>query len=262
MPMDRRKFVTLAAGSIATSTLIRVPSALAAAPKPLSAIRFIAFDAFPVFNPGPVFALADGMFPGVGLSNQWRTRQFEYTWLRVTAQQYADFWQVTDDALTFAANELKLKILPAQRVELMDAYLKLQAWPDVLPALASLKKSGLRFSFLSNMTPKMLQSNIQHAGLDGFFEQVLSTDQVKTYKPAPQAYQLGMDVLKAKREEILFVASAGWDAAGAKLFGYPTYWVNRQKLPVEELGVVPDGSGNTLSDLVQFLNESRTAASK
>ena len=108
----------------------------------------------------------------------------------------------------------------------------------------------------------MLQANIQHAGLDGFFEQVLSTGQVKTYKPTPQAYQLGMDVLKAKREEILFVASAGWDAAGAKLFGYPTYWVNRQKLPVEELGVLPDGTGNTLSDLVQFLNESQTPASK
>ncbi|WP_216845312.1 haloacid dehalogenase type II [Granulicella sp. S156] len=253
--MDRREFVTLAAGSAASSSLIRVPNALAATPKAMSAIKFIAFDAFPIFDPGPVFALADGMFPGVGLSNQWRTRQFEYTWLRVASQHYVDFWQVTDDALTFAANALKLNILPAQRTRLMNAYLELQAWPDVLPALASLRKSGLRFSFLSNLTPRMLHSNIKHAGLDGFFEQILSTDQVKTYKPAPQAYQMGLDAFKAKREEILFVASAGWDAAGAKLFGYPTYWVNRQKLPAEELGVLPDGSGNTLSDLVQFLGE-------
>ena len=55
------------------------------------------------------------------------------------------------------------------------------------------------------------------------FEQVLSSDRAKTYKPDPRAYQLGVDALQVKREEILFVAFAGWDAAGAKLFGYPTF---------------------------------------
>jgi len=85
------------------------------------------------------------------------------------------------------------------------------------------------------------------------FEQVLSSDRAKTYKPDPRAYQLGVDALQVKREEILFVAFAGWDAAGAKLFGYPTFWVNRQKLPLEQLGATPDGSGDTLTELVQFL---------
>jgi 2-haloacid dehalogenase len=85
------------------------------------------------------------------------------------------------------------------------------------------------------------------------FEQVLSTDQAKTYKPDPRAYQLGVDALKLKREEILFVAFAGWDAAGAKLFGYPTFWVNRQKLPMEKMDATPDGMGDTLTQLVQFL---------
>ena len=84
---------------------------------------------------------------------------------------------------------------------------------------------------------------------------MLSTDQGATYKPDPRAYQLGPDALKLTREEILFVAFAGWDAAGAKLFGYPTYWVNRQHLPAEEIGVRPDGSGGTLTDLVAFLAE-------
>src|SRR5258708_4123302 len=115
----------------------------------------------------------------------------------------------------------------------MNAYLELKAWPDVMPALASLKNSGFRLAFLSNFTPRMLEANIEHAGLSGLFEQVLSTHQAKTYKPDPRAYELGTDVLKLPRQEILFVAFAGWDAAGAKSFGYQTFWVNRQKSPAE-----------------------------
>jgi 2-haloacid dehalogenase len=123
----------------------------------------------------------------------------------------------------------------------------------VVPALDSIEKSGIRLALLSNFTRSMLDANIRGAGLDGVFEQVLSTDQAATYKPDPRAYQLGTDALKLTREEVLFVAFAGWDAAGAKLFGYPTYWVNRQHLPAEEIGVRPDGSGGTLTDLVAFL---------
>ena len=85
------------------------------------------------------------------------------------------------------------------------------------------------------------------------FERVLSTDQVKSYKPDPLAYKIGVDALKMRREEVLFVAFAGWDAVGAKLFGYPTFWLNRQRLPREEMGVSSDGSGETLWDLVKFL---------
>ena len=100
----------------------------------------------------------------------------------------------------------------------------------------------------------MLAANIKSAGLDGMFEHVLSTDQARTYKPDPRGYQLAIDALKLKREEILFAAFAGWDAAGAKLFGYPTFWVNRLRLPMEELDAVPDASGDNLSQLVQFLS--------
>jgi 2-haloacid dehalogenase len=124
-----------------------------------------------------------------------------------------------------------------------------------VPALGRLKKSAVQLALLSNFTPAMLDACIRSSGLDGMFEQVLSTDRAKTYKPDPHAYQLGTDSLKLKREEILFVAFAGWDAAGAKAFGYPTFWVNRLKVPVEELGEVPDGRGNDLSDLHEFLSK-------
>jgi len=252
--MTRREFVIGAAGGFATTLLAPVPRALAAPPAGASGdIKALAFDALAVFDPQPVFALADAMFPGSGLSDEWRTRQFEYTWLRVAAQHYADFWQVTDDALVYSATKLKLKLDRNARAALMNAYLGLEAWPDVAPALESLIGSGFRLALLSNFTPQMLDANVHNAGLDGLFERVISTDRSRTYKPAPHAYQLGLDALNVVREEVLFVAFAGWDAAGAKLFGYPTYWVNRQHSPAEELGVVPNGSGDTLIDLMKFL---------
>jgi 2-haloacid dehalogenase len=107
------------------------------------------------------------------------------------------------------------------------------------------------------MTPAMLQAGIRNSQLDGVFDHVLSTDAVKAYKPDPRAYQMGLDALGLRREQILFAAFAGWDAAGAKSFGYPTFWVNRQNQPVEELGVIADGIGATLTDLATFLTNAR-----
>ena len=254
MPVNRRKFLHLAggvtAGLLASSPLAR------AATKPT--IKAIAFDGFPVFDPRPIFTLADELFPGQGtdLSNAWRTRQFEYTWLRTLSQRYVDFWQVTEDALVFAAKTLKLDLPPAKRKPLMDAYLELKAWPDALPALKSLKAAGFRLAFLSNFTPRMLDAAIKNSGLEGLFEDHLSTDKVQAFKPDPRAYQMGIDVFRLKREEIVFAASAGWDAAGAKWFGYPTVWINRLNLPAEELGVTPDTMGGNLNDLVNFVKAS------
>jgi hypothetical protein len=93
-----------------------------------ASIKAIAFDAFPVFDPRSVFALADGVYPGAGLSDEWRTRQFEYTWLRVVARHDADFWHVTEDALVFAANRLKLKLSPGSRATLMDEFFPKKRW--------------------------------------------------------------------------------------------------------------------------------------
>ncbi|MGH8605009.1 MAG: haloacid dehalogenase type II [Gammaproteobacteria bacterium] len=248
--MDRREFLNLVAGSVAAA--VSVPSARATAePK----IKAVAFDAFPIFDPRPIYFRAENLFPGSGdaLSNAWRVRQFEYQWLRALAGHYVDFWQTTEDALIFAAKMLKLDLSPEKRQQLMQAWLELSVWPDVPRALEALKAAGLRLSFLSNATPQILEAGIKNSGLDGVFEYVLSTDTLKTYKPHPPAYQMAVDAFRLKREEIAFVAFAGWDVAGAIWFGYPTFWINRLNVPVEELGVTPDGVSASLSDLVNFL---------
>lgn len=254
MTQDRRSFLqTLAVGTIAAGSY-SVKALQPVSPRP-STFKALAFDAFPIFDPRPISTLAEALFPGNGLSlmNAWRTRQFEYQWLRSMAGQYRDFMAATNDSLTFAATQLKLDMTDEKRRKLISAWSHLKPWPDATEALAKLRKSGFRIIFLSNMTAKMLTDGLQAAKLRDNFEAIVSTDEIKAYKPEPRAYQLGIDRLQLKKEEILFVAFAGWDVAGAKWFGYPTYWVNRLASPAEELGVRADFEGKNLTDLTNLL---------
>jgi 2-haloacid dehalogenase len=249
MFVNRRNFVTLAAGG-AVAAIAGKPAD--GAP---TKIRAVAFDGFPIIDPRPVFAKVEELFPGKGpeLSNAWRARQFEYSWLRTLGGHYADFWQVTEESLVFAAKALAIDLSADQRDQLMQTWLTLKAWPDVAPALRAVKAAGIRMAFLSNLTDAMMDSAVKNSALEGFFEPHLSTDKVKAFKPDPRAYRMGLDAFQLKKEEIAFAAFAGWDAAGAKWFGYPTVWVNRSNMPVEELGAVPDGTGSGLGDLVKFV---------
>ena len=253
MLVNRRELVTLAAGYVAAANALAPAGQVRAASG--AKIKAIAFDGFPIIDARPVAARIEELFPGKGLElgNAWRTRQFEYTWLRTLGGHYADFWQITEQSLVFAARSLKIDVTADQRDQLMQTYLGLKAWPDVLPALKQLRDAGIRMALLSNLTDMMLDAAVKNSGLEGFLEGHLSTDKVRAFKPDPRAYQMGVDAFNMKKEEIVFAAFAGWDAAGARWFGYPTFWVNRLNTPVEELGVVPDGVGSGLGDLVKFV---------
>jgi 2-haloacid dehalogenase len=256
--MDRRMFLAgvtaLAGGGHAHGLAAAQP--LSTSSQYRSAIGAIAFDGFPIIDPTPIGTRAERMFPGKGgaLLNAWRTRQFEYTWLRTLGGAYADFWQVTGEALVFAANSLGLSLADAERDTLMQTYLELKAWDDVRPALELLKKAGIRMAFLSNFTAAMLDAATRNSGLQGFFEEHLSTDRVHAFKPDRRAYQMGVEAFGQPRERIVFCAAAGWDVAGAKWFGYPTFWVNRARQPGEELGPRADGEGTGMADLVRFVH--------
>jgi 2-haloacid dehalogenase len=252
MKLARREALTLSVAGIAAGLLAGRRSAPAAA-KPR--IRAVALDAFTTFDPWPIAALAERLFPGKGpaLISAWRTRQFEYSWLRTLMGRYASFWQVAEEALVFAARMLGLELTDDKRSRLMQGHLEIAEWPDARPALESLRGAGIRLAFLSNFTPPMLDAAVRNAGLEGLFEPHLSTDRVRAFKPDPRAYRMGTEAFGLAREEIVFAAFGGWDAAGAKVFGYPTFWVNRAAGPVEELGVAPDGIGATLGDLAEFV---------
>jgi 2-haloacid dehalogenase len=264
MSPTRRTFVQQVTGAAIAGTIVSTLTAATAgagAATPSEApIGAVLFDAFPVLDPRPVATLAEQEFPGHGaaLMETWRSRQFEYQWLRTITGDYADFWRCTDDALRFAAASLRLELTPARRDRLMRAHRELRPWPDAPAALHALRDHGVRLGFLSNFTPAMLDDAIRRGGLVGLFEHVLSTDRARTFKPDPRAYRLGADALRLPRTRILFAAFAGWDAAGATRFGYPTYWVNRLGAPPEELGTAPPvGTGETLTDLAAFVSATR-----
>jgi 2-haloacid dehalogenase len=251
--VNRRTLLSVGAATLAAAATFPAYSRKVSDP---SRIKALAFDAFSIFDLRPIALSCEKAFPGRGteLSNAWRTRQFEYQWLRALAGQYADFWQVTGSALDFAAQSLQLDLSSSARDVLMQGYLALQAWPDVPGALTELRHSGRKLVLLSNATEEILRAGIKNSELDGMFHEVISTDRIKCFKPDPRAYQLGVDILRLRKEEIMFVAFAGWDVAGSKWFGYPTFWNNRQNSTAEQLGVTPDGTGASLDDLTHFLS--------
>ena len=250
--LNRRNFVSLLAGGAAAALSPEAATAGLVGAK----IKGIAFDGLTVFDLRPIAALADRIFPGRGeeLGTLWRTRQFEYTWLRTMGQQYVDFWEVTEEALVFSCRSLNLQLTKPDSDRLMQSYLELKAWPDAPAALKGLKASGMRMAFLSNFTAAMLDQAVKNSGLEGIFEDHLSTDRVRVFKPDPRAYGMAISAFGLRKEEIAFAAFGGWDAVGAKWFGYPTFWVNRAQGAAEELGVVPDGAGKDLNDLAAFVH--------
>jgi 2-haloacid dehalogenase len=214
--------------------------------------KALVFDAYgTLFDVGSVSETAERLFPrrGLEVSAGWRTKQLEYTWLRSLMNRYEDFWKITEDALIASCNAMKLILDAKDRRELMEAYLKLPLFPEAKRALEGL--SGMPLAILSNGNPTMLAKMVRNAGVEGMFRHVISVDEVKTYKPSAAAYELAVRKMGAEKDEIGFVSSNFFDVAGAKVFGFRTYWVNRFGGTADELGVSADRVLSSLNDLLE-----------
>lgn len=253
MPISRRETLTMIAGASVYLGLPGVLRSQAATAKPIKAV---AFDGFPIFDPRPVLGQAKKLYgdQGGAFTIAFRTKLFEYQWLRALGEQYKNFFSVIDDAHIAAARKVGGEATAANRDAMREAFLGLRAWPDVEPTLRQLRGAGIGIAFLSNMTQDMLTKGLENSSLTDMFDHVLSTDTVRTFKPDPKAYQLGVDAFGLPKEQIAFAAFAGWDAAGASWFGYPTVWINRLGFPADELGVKPDAEGRSLETLTTFIS--------
>lgn len=190
------------------------------------------------------------------LSDLWRLKQLQYTWLRGLARQHADFWQVTGDALDFALTTLRLD-RPGLWERLMKLYLELDTYPEVPAMLRELKQRGLKLAILSNGTPSMLSAVVHHSALDEVFDAVLSVEEVGVYKPHPSVYGLAAERLKLDRTRICFLSSNGWDAYSAKAFGFRVIWCNRFGQEPERIPATPDGQIMDLAALPNLLTPPR-----
>ena len=218
--------------------------------------KALVFDAYgTLFDVHSVTRLADSLFAGRGaaLSQAWRSKQLEYTWLRSLMGRYDDFNAVTADALDWALDSLGLAAGPAERSALMQAYRSLATFPEVRGALERL--GGRRpLAILSNGHPDMLDAVVDHNELRVFFgDRVYSVHEAGVFKPDPRVYALACAGLELPAESIGFVSSNGWDAAGARSFGFTAWWVNRGKAPLERLGSPPDAAVDDLAGLARLL---------
>lgn len=212
----------------------------------------LVFDAYgTLFDVHSVIQRCESFWPGKGqaLSSLWRAKQLEYTWQRSLMQRYAPFSQVTREALAYACEALGLQLTVTQMEALMGEYQMLSVYPDVASSLEKL--SGHKTAILTNGSPDMIEPLVKQSGLR--FDAVLSVDAVKVFKPAPQVYELASTQLTVPANRIGFVSSNGWDALGAKSFGFTVYWINRAGAPVDRLGFKPDAVLKSLGDLPEVL---------
>ncbi len=182
------------------------------------------------------------------LSEIWRTKQLQYTWLRSLMNRHTDFWQVTGDALDYAMASLDLDNADL-RERLMELYLELDTYPEVKETLTRLRAGGMRTAILSNGSPRMLESAVANAGIADLLDAVLSAEEIGIYKPHPSVYQLAVDRLGVAAGRIAYQSSNAWDAAAAATFGFRVVWINRFGQTRERLPDSPHAEVPALAEL-------------
>ena len=241
-------------------------------------IQAVVFDAYgTLYDIQPVAAVTEEAFPGYGeiITQIWRIKQLEYTWLRSLMRRYEDFSVITRDSLAYTIRVLGLKHDAATFERIMDKYLHLDLYPDALVTLAALK--GRKLAILSNGSTGMLNALVRNSGLDRVLDATISIDSQRIFKPAPDAYALIEATLRVPPAEVLFVSSNPWDACGAKAFGLNVAWIERVtpeamalacvksdvvppltmfkaiRTQMDELGIQPDYRIHALSELPHLI---------
>jgi 2-haloacid dehalogenase len=237
-------------------------------------IKAVVFDAYgTLYDVQSVADITEETFPGYGeiITQVWRIKQLEYTWLRSLMRRYEDFSAVTAASLSYTLKCLGLDYDEAAFARIMDKYLHLDLYPDALPALEAMRDRKL--AILSNGSPDMLNALVRNSGLAHLLDATISVDAKKTFKPDPEAYTLIESTLNIAPSDVLFISSNPWDACGAKSFGLNVAWIERvtpeamalaclesDMLPpltmfkairtqMDELGVAPDYRIHALAEL-------------
>jgi 2-haloacid dehalogenase len=237
-------------------------------------IKAVVFDAYgTLYDIQSVAAVTEEAFPGYGeiITQIWRVKQLEYTWLRSLMRSYRDFSVITRESLAYTLRVLGLEYDGSTFERIIEKYLHLDLYPDAAAALAALR--GRKLAILSNGSTAMLGALVRNSGLDRVLDATISVDSQKIFKPAPEAYRLIERVLGVPPAEVLFISSNPWDACGAKAFGLNVAWIERVtpeamalacvksdvvtpltlfkaiRTQMDELGIEPDYRIHALSEL-------------
>jgi 2-haloacid dehalogenase len=246
-------------------------------------IKAVVFDAYgTLYDIQSVAAVTEEAFPGYGeiITQIWRIKQLEYTWLRSLMRRYEDFSVITRDSLTYTLRCLGLQGDPAVFERIMDKYLHLDLYPDAAATLAAMQDRKL--AILSNGSTAMLNALVANSGLDRVLDATISIDSKRIFKPSPDAYSLIESVLGIAPNEVLFVSSNPWDAVGAKAFGLNVAWIERVtpqamalacvkndliapltlfkaiRTQMDQLGIAPDYRIHALAELPALVTAQRS----
>jgi 2-haloacid dehalogenase len=241
-------------------------------------IKAVVFDAYgTLYDIQSVAGVTEDAFPGYGdiITQIWRIKQLEYSWLRSLMRRYQDFSVVTRESLVYTLKCLGLKYDKNAFERIMEKYLHLDLYPDALAVLAAMKDRKL--AILSNGSPDMLDALVKNSGLDRVLDATISVDAKKIFKPSPDAYTLIESTLHIPPSEVLFISSNPWDACGAKAFGLNVAWIERVtpqamalacvqsetvapltmfkaiRTQMDELGLEPDYRIHALSELPELV---------
>lgn len=230
---------------------------------PFDKIEACVFDAYgTLFDVHSAVAQCRAGFPDPDaqadkVSDIWRTKQLQYTWLRslMGRQHHVEFWQVTSEALDFALDSVlgQGQVSDALRDDLLQSYYTLHTYPEVPDVLKKLKAAGYKTAILSNGSPDMLNKVCQSNGIVDVLDAVLSVEDVGIFKPDPSVYQLTLDHLGVSADAVCFQSSNAWDASAASAFGYRVAWINRFSQAPERLPGKPDAELRTLDELLPLV---------
>lgn len=260
--MSRRHFLSLVGGgALAACTRVTPATIARSSPGGSNRIRAVAFDLFTLFDPRGVDARVSEILGNrPDFARTWKSKLFEYSWLRAAAGRYRDFEGLAHDALLYAGGAHHTQLSAAALARLEAAFVELELWPDSKTTLMQLRERGLRLAPLANFSPSMIKKLLSRASIIEHFDDLISTDRAQTYKPDPRAYALAEASFGLSRSQIAFAAFGSWDAAGGRWFGFPTFWVNRLSQLNEQLEA-PDASGPDLGHLLRWLDDVGAAAS-
>jgi len=186
------------------------------------------------------------------LANLWRLRQVEYTWLRNSMNEYIDFWEITSGALDYAMEVLDIHDKKL-RDQLLELYLKLEAYPEVKEILQKLKDKNFRTGILSNGSTQMLDSAVKNANIEDLLDVVISVEECKIYKPSSEVYDLVEKKTDIKKDNVTFFSSNAWDMHAAANYGFKTIWVNRFDGVLERLPGKPSAIVKTLNNIDELI---------
>lgn len=191
-------------------------------------IEAFVFDAYgTLYDVQSISQVTDVEFPEHGelITQVWRLKQLEYTWLRTLMQSYRSFWEISEESLVFTLDAIGLDVDKAKIARIMDKYLHLDPYPDAVDALKSL--TGTPLAILSNGNQSILDDLVKNTGLDTYLDEIISIDAAGNFKPHPSAYELVEKRLGVSREKVMFVSSNAFDATAAKNFGFQVSWIER-----------------------------------